>query len=354
MGVHYPTLQGDFSISDLVREAAERSIAVNYVTDTSPDLDLPSMSGTLLAEEVQPGLLISGFDLTYTADQRLDVEVERSIGCAVLLDGWGAPLEIAGHAPVDHELGRVSVVGYGEPMMCARPWRRGQRTRAFGISIKPEFLDRFQNAVDDDLIALRRFLKPGLHSTVLPRSAKIVDIAEAALHEPYSGALRALHRESQALRFMVEVGSMLHAEDQIGRTIGRRQYARVCDAREVLDRSLIAPPKLLDLARELGVNVTTLQANFKAAFGTTVFGYVRRRRLEMARALILDHDLGVAEAGYRVGFNSAAAFTAAYHRYFGHPPSLSRSAGYGRRAALQVPPHGLPVTSNDRAIETRQ
>lgn len=78
---------------------------------------------------------------------------------------------------------------------------------------------------------------------------------------------------------------------------------------------------MLDLARRLGANVTTLQANFKAAFGTTIFGYVRNRRLEMARVLLLDHGLGVAEAGYRVGFTNASAFTAAYRRHFGHSPS---------------------------------
>jgi AraC-like DNA-binding protein len=60
----------------------------------------------------------------------------------------------------------------------------------------------------------------------------------------------------------------------------------------MLDRSLSAPPKLLDIAREIGVNVTTLQANFKAAFGTTIFGYVRNQRLEIGRALILEHGWG--------------------------------------------------------------
>lgn len=44
-------------------------------------------------------------------------------------------------------------------------------------------------------------------------------------------------------------------------------------------------------------------------------------RLEIGRPLILDHKLGIAEAGCRVCFNSAAAFTAAYGRHFGPPPS---------------------------------
>jgi len=39
----------------------------------------------------------------------------------------------------------------------------------------------------------------------------------------------------------------------------------------------------------------------ESVFGTTIFGYVRARRLEIGRILIRDHGLLVAEAGYRVG-----------------------------------------------------
>jgi AraC-like DNA-binding protein len=322
MGAASPIMRGDFSISDLVRAAAERSITVNYLVEPGPQIETPTMSGILLAEEVQPGLLVSGFDLSYTADCSFDVEIDRSVSCAILLEGWGEALQIAGHPPIEHELGRVSIVGHGEPMTCRRPWREGQRTRAFGISLTPDFFGRFRQAIgDEDVQAFRAFLEPGLHSAMLPWSPTIVGIAEAALNGPYGGVLRALHREAQALRFMIEVGFALRAEQNLAGRIGRRQYDRVREACDILDRSLAAPPKVLDLARQLGVNVATLQANFKAALGTTVFGYLRNRRLEMGQVLIREHGLGVAEAGYRVGFNSAAAFTAAFRRYFGHPPS---------------------------------
>ncbi|MEM1140849.1 MAG: helix-turn-helix transcriptional regulator, partial [Pseudomonadota bacterium] len=62
-------------------------------------------------------------------------------------------------------------------------------------------------------------------------------------------------------------------------------------------------------------------------FGTTIFGYIREQRLEMARYLLLDHGLKVSEAGYRVGFSSPAAFSSAYRRRFGHPPSVDSAAG---------------------------
>ena len=323
-----PAISGDFSITDLVREAAERSIAVNHVVTTDPRLSLQSMSGTLMAEEVQPGLLLSGYDLVYTADGEVAGQIEPSIFCGLLLDGESQSMRIIGQAPLVTQPQRVAITGYGDPSLCTRPWRAGQRSRAFGITLKPEFFDRFAASFDGDgLDALRRFLAPGLHRYELPRSRMTVDLAEQTLNEPYGGALRTLHRESQALRFMLEVAAMLQEEQQLVQRLGRRQYDRVRDAREILDGALVDPPKLLDLARALGVNVTTLQANFKAAFGTTIFGYLRDRRLEIGRMLILEYGLGVAEAGYKVGFTNAAAFTAAYRRHFGRPPTAEFRSG---------------------------
>lgn len=340
MAVIPPSIAGDFSISDLIREATQRAIIVHHVVDRSEAIKTPSMSGLMLAEEVQPGLLLSGYDLTYIEAGRFEAEIERSVFCGVLLGGEAQPMQVEGHASVGVELQQPVIIGYGEKLICSRSWRKGQQGRAFGVTIQPSFFDRFGSVLDgDDLAALREYLRPGINSSLLPRSWKIIEIAEAALNQPYAGALRTLYREAQALRFLVETVSLLKDERQIIDRIGQRYYSRVRHAREMLDRSLSAPPKLLDIAREIGVNVTTLQANFKAAFGTTIFGYVRNQRLEIGRALILEHGMGVAEAGYKVGFSNAAAFTAAYRRHFGRPPSAefgpnSRIRSASSRAGL--------------------
>lgn len=92
-------------------------------------------------------------------------------------------------------------------------------------------------------------------------------------------------------------------------------------AKAILDKDLVTPPKTCDLARQVGTNINTLQAHFKRVFQTTIFGYIRARRLEMARVLITEHHLSSKETAFRVGFSNPAAFTAAYRRHFGHPPS---------------------------------
>jgi AraC-like DNA-binding protein len=329
-----PVIEGDFAISDLLREAAERSIEITYLTDSIDDIAMPSMSGRIIAEEVQPGLLMSGFDLTYTADLKLDAALDRSVSCSILLEGDGEALEIGGLPPIPPERERVQILGLGEAQVCARPWYAGQKARVFGMTIKPCFFERFGSLVEEDgLAALHRFLSPGIHCATLPWSGAIVDLANSALNEPYGGTLRVLFREAQALRFTLEVASLLQEEDRLVREIGRRHYDRVCHARDILDRALADPPKVLDLARQLGVHVSTLQAHFKATLGTTIFGYVRARRLDMARILIRDHGLGIAEASYKVGFTNAAAFSVAYRRQFGRSPSAERFGPGGRARA---------------------
>ncbi|MEP7453624.1 AraC family transcriptional regulator [Phyllobacterium sp. SB3] len=322
MGKIASDITGEFSLSDLLRAAAERSITVDCQPDVNPGLDTATMSGSLKAEEVQPGLLMSGYDITYLADSAFSVGMERSLVCAVLLDGKSEPMHVDGYAPVVHEPKHAAIIGFGEPTVCRRPWRTGQRTRAFGITVKPVFFERFGDMLDgEDLAPIQDFLNPGFHAANLPWSQKIIEIAEDVLSHPYGGKLRTLYHESHALRFILEVAIALRDERRIVQNIGRLQYDRAHHAREILDRSLTDPPKSLNLAKQVGVNVTTLQANFKAVFGTTIFGYVRTQRLKMSRILILEHGLRIAEAGNRVGFSNAAAFTAAYRRHFGHPPT---------------------------------
>lgn len=315
-------LVGDFSVTDILREAAERSIDVSHLGEVSPLVATPTMSGLLRAEMVQPGLLMSAYDLTYLTDSDLAIGMGRSVFCAILLEGSSAPLSVEGYPSIKHKLQRIELLGFGEPLICRRPCRAGDHARTFGITLQPEFLDQYgEHVAEDGLARLRDFLKPGFNRATLPWLAKVVEIGNDVLGHPYTGTLGRLFHESLSLRFLFEVAVGLREQQCTAATIGHIQYERACQAREILDRTLAQPPKALDLARQVGVNLTTLQSNFRAAFGMTLFGYVRRQRLEMGRLLILEHGLRVADAGLRVGFSNAAAFTAAYRNHFGRPPT---------------------------------
>ena len=98
------------------------------------------------------------------------------------------------------------------------------------------------------------------------------------------------------------------------------QLNRVYYAQEILLKSLSNPPSLMELARQVGMCDYNLKRGFKEAFGTTVFGYLRDRRLEKAQQLLLEQEMTVASVAQTVGYDSHASFTTAFKRKFGVSP----------------------------------
>lgn len=319
------TINGEFALSDLIRGAAAHALAFPSQHHISPRIEDRIMSGTLMAAEVQPGLISSGRDIRYLEDGAFEGETARSLTCGLLLEGEADPLEVPGYPAVRHQPRRVTIVGFGETL----PWRRAyhaqQCSRAFGLTITPSFLDRFASSVAQrDLPALRAMLDGKFQVRQLPASSLLVSLATQVFEHPYVGALSDLFQESIALRFVAEIEQLLGEDAQLEARLGAKRYDRVRRAKEILDHSLAQPPKTLDLAQQLATNVASLQADFKRAYGTTLFGYVRDHRLAVARVLIEEHRLSIAAAGYRVGFTSASAFAAAFRRHFGLAPSKLR------------------------------
>ncbi|WP_072390884.1 AraC family transcriptional regulator [Hyphomicrobium sp. CS1GBMeth3] len=310
-----------FKPSELIRLAADQALGVTLVTPPSGHVDTPLFAGRLLSQEIQPGLRAAADDITYLTSDSIQSEAEPAVMCGVLLDGGPETMQVVGYGPITRYAERPALFGFRERTRFELSGMMSHRSRSAGFVIKPEFFDRFGDTIKSDgLAALREFVRTDFRFESLPRSPKVVDIARRSLDHPYGDQLGELFLESNTLSFVIEIAQLLAHERRMIAAIGKRHYDRVVEARDILDANLVAPPKILELTKRVGVNLTTLQANFKTVFGTTIFGYVRMQRLQMARVLLREYHLTVAETGYRVGFVSPSAFTAAYRRYFGHPP----------------------------------
>lgn len=321
MGLMRHISSEDFKMPELVRFAAEQSLGIRIAEISPAVVDTPLCSGKMLVSEVQPGLLVAATELTYLTDAAITSESEPSVSCGVLVEGEDETMEVAGYGPITRKPGCPAVKGFSRPTRFRLPGMRSRTSRAAGILIQPSFFERFGQGFDESgIAALREFAEAEFRYECLPKSPKLTEIARGCLENPYNGQLCKLYLESNALAFVVEISQLLSHERRMIALIGKRHYERVMEARSILDENLVNPPTIIDLTRRVGINLTTLQANFKLVFGTTIFGYVRLRRLMMARVLLTEHHLSIAEAGYRVGFSSPSAFTAAYRRHFGYPP----------------------------------
>src|SRR5690606_12187484 len=150
--------------------------------------------------------------------------------------------------------------------------------------------------------AAREFEHP-----LTPRARLAID----SIHRcPLSGACRTMALAARCHDLLIEFLSAwtetLHPEPAL--PPGSDEAARL--AAEILERNLEHPPTLSDLAARVGLSETTLKRAFPRLFGTTVFGYLRQRRMETARRLIESGRVTVLEAAGQVGYSNPSNFAA--------------------------------------------
>jgi len=114
----------------------------------------------------------------------------------------------------------------------------------------------------------------------------------------------------------------------------RGYISPIAKAVERLRQDLDQPLRIEDLARELGMSVSSLQHHFKAVTELSPLQFQKQLRLQEARRLMLSEDYDAASAAYRVGYYDASHFNREYKSLFGVPPM--RDVHRLREEALEI------------------
>ncbi|RKS53758.1 AraC family transcriptional regulator [Gillisia mitskevichiae] len=78
---------------------------------------------------------------------------------------------------------------------------------------------------------------------------------------------------------------------------------------------------IAELAPIAGLNTSKLKQSFKKVHSTTIFKFITRLRMEMAKEIISVEKRSVSEAAYEVGYKNPQHFTVAFKKYYGYLPS---------------------------------
>ncbi|NWO06241.1 MAG: helix-turn-helix transcriptional regulator [Alteromonadaceae bacterium] len=103
-----------------------------------------------------------------------------------------------------------------------------------------------------------------------------------------------------------------------------RQRERLEAVRQTLEFEPLHPYRFAELAERAAMSPSSLRSKFRAAYGLSVFEYLRRCRLELARQY-LAAGYSVQQAAHKVGYAHAPNFSAAFRQHFGYAPK-NRSA----------------------------
>lgn len=140
---------------------------------------------------------------------------------------------------------------------------------------------------------------------------------------PYPCEIKDLLARGKGLMLVSKVLALLaepEAPDRYDVRFLEEDLNRVRQARQLLLEQMEDPPSVPDLARQVGLNELKLKAGFRRLWGTTVYGLLRKERLEEARRFLLAGQGNVGEAAFRVGYTNTSHFASAFQREFGVAP----------------------------------
>jgi AraC-like DNA-binding protein len=85
------------------------------------------------------------------------------------------------------------------------------------------------------------------------------------------------------------------------------------------------PPTIDQLSQEAAMSSAKLKKLFKEVYGTSIYAYYQKQRMQMARDLLLSGDFSVKEVGIQVGYSNLSNFAAAFKKEFNLLPSEIRA-----------------------------
>ncbi len=165
----------------------------------------------------------------------------------------------------------------------------------------------------------------------IPREMRIA--AEQLSSAKYSRADTKLLAEAKALEIVsYKMGLLENSFRENSNINNEKSYMeKIYYAAEILEKNMIDPPGIFDLASASGTNHNNLIKGFKDFFGMTPFEYLKKLRLQKAAGLIRNLDLNVTEAAFSVGFSNLSHFSKIFRNEFGMNPSDFQKPGMKTR-----------------------
>jgi len=158
----------------------------------------------------------------------------------------------------------------------------------------------------------------------LPRVAHLLGLIESELRRPSLGSRLMIDGLLRAIAGLLVSNDAVAAGEPCERIyLSPPKLRRVID---FIEANLQESIGLDDLARAAGLSANHFLRVFKLATGETPYHFLRARRLERARQLLVDNPMPLAELALECGFANQAHFTAAFSREVGISPGRYRRA----------------------------
>ncbi|MBT0570231.1 helix-turn-helix transcriptional regulator [Curvibacter sp. CHRR-16] len=284
----------------------------------------PLLQGSFTMAKLRPGLSLHCTDVMHLRDICSHMLVEQPCIKVLLRLEGNAQVEIGcRNLPLNAGLGTraaplAAMVSICEPETLKRYSQAGTRQRMVVLTLRSDWLEEagFTESPLQEHLCIQSW-RP---------SRRAIALAEQLIHPlGPSGPLQRLIQESRALELVSEAFTHLSSQNTDACMLTASETHRIRRLQELLDSGEADLLDMSGIAKQVGCNVSTLQQQFRAVYGMTIFDYLREQRLQRA-AHALQHDgISVAQAADIAGYSSQANFSTAFRRRYGVSPKHYRN-----------------------------
>ncbi|MFF2479988.1 AraC family transcriptional regulator [Paenibacillus sp. NPDC058071] len=203
--------------------------------------------------------------------------------------------------------------------------------KKYGEEDSGQILDYMMFFLKDEL--LHEFMKiSSLPSSkpVSPAPAAVYSVNERLLSyiaslKPYFNEPEAIQDELIKLKMLELLFDILDADRGLLNQILQLRQQRPTNIVEVVEKNLLNPVSLQDLAYLSGRSLSTFKREFRKIYNEPAFQWIRNRRLEKAKELLTHSGISITEVCYATGFENVSHFSKAWKKKYGVTPSAMRN-----------------------------
>lgn len=216
---------------------------------------------------------------------------------------------------------QMTAIAVREAFAASRSVRCDDRP-AIGLALPQASIDGL--GLGDEFRALFRNDEAAAAIVSLTASPRVHAVAAEMFSPPVAGNAAQLLLSAHAAEIVVHALFSERGRIEVDPATDL-QRMRLQSVKERMDADLAYPWSIDELARHAGFSRRSFNQKFQMTYGESAIDYLRARRLDAARALLIHQRMSVTEVAYRVGYAHPANFATAFRRRFGHSPSRCQS-----------------------------